>query len=293
MKSAFSIDVEDGISLAMRDFFNHPIPQTDQVERCTLKILDLLESKNVKSTFFVLGQVADKFPDLIKKIDNEGHEIGIHGYNHLRIDRISQKKAKEELFIAKNKVQELIGSEVIGHRAPAFSVGPNEEWVFDILIELGFKYDSSVMPTRTSNYGWPGFNFDITKIKTNSGGEIWEVPMSVSKYFNRYIPFSGGSYLRLLPEFILKKTFQKEGETRPVILYIHPYELDTIKYPDYYFRELQKLSVLKQIKIKSNWINRKKMAVKLEGLLDNFEFTTMQSVLDDAIKNEKYSKINL
>ena len=293
MKSAFSIDVEDGISLAMRDFFNQPIPQTDQVERCTLKILDLLKSKNVKSTFFVLGQVADKFPDLIKKIDNEGHEIGIHGYNHLRIDRISQKKAKEELFLAKNKVQELIGSEVIGHRAPAFSVGPNEEWVFDILIELGFKYDSSIMPARTSNYGWPGFNLDITKIKTNSGGEIWEVPMSVSKYFNGYIPFSGGSYLRLLPEFILKKTFQIEGETRPVILYIHPYELDTIKYPDYYFRELQKLSVLKQLKIKSNWINRKKMAGKLEGLLDNFEFTTMQSVLDDAIKNEKYSKINL
>lgn len=291
MKSAFSIDVEDGISLAMRDFFSQPIPQTDQVERCTLKILDLLESKNVKSTFFVLGQVAEKFPDLIKKIANASHEIGIHGYNHFRIDRISQRKVKEELSLAKQKIQDLIGSEVIGHRAPAFSVGPNEEWVFDILIELGFKYDSSVIPARTPNYGWPGFNRDITKIKTNSGGEIWEIPISVSKYFNSYIPFSGGSYLRLLPEFILKKTFQKEEETRPVVLYIHPYELDTIRYPDYYFRELQKLSALKQIKIKSKWINRKKMSSKLEGLLDNFEFTTMQSVLNNAIKNKKYSKI--
>lgn len=291
MKNSFSVDVEDGISLAMRDFFGKKISQTDQVVKCTKRILEILEIHEVKATFFILGQVAENFPLLVKEISQKGHEIGVHGYNHLRIDKISQLKAKEELLSAKKILEDLTGNEVLGHRAPAFSIGPNEKWIFDLLVELGFKYDSSIMPINSFNYGWPNFNQDITKIKTISGNEIWEIPMNVTKIGNKHIPFSGGSYLRLLPTFLLKNIFKKEGNIRPVILYIHPYELDTIKYPDYYFKELNKLLYLKQLKIKSNWINRKNVENKLVLLIDNFNFGTIQSILDNAIKQGEYKKI--
>ena len=288
MKNAFSVDVEDGISLAMRDFFNQSILQTDQVVRCTKKILDILEVNDVKATFFILGQVAQKFPFLVKQISQKGHEIGVHGFNHIRFDQMTPQKAMEELSLAKKIMEDLTSVEVLGHRAPAFSINEKTAWGLDVVAESGFLYDSSIMPTKSLTYGWKGFEKNIKRIKTLNGLDLIEVPISTTNFLGRWIPFSGGSYLRLLPLTFLKYAFAKEGKTRPGILYIHPYELDSIKYPKYYFDELKNVSFLKNLKLRSNWINRNKVPDKLINLTDQFNFVTIRElVLDYQMQQKK------
>lgn len=279
MKNAFSIDVEDGISLAMRDFFKNPIPQTDQVVRCTQEILEILDVNNVKATFFILGMVAEEFPNLIKDISQRGHEIGVHGFNHIRFDQMTPSKATEELKAAKKILEDLTGVEVLGHRAPAFSINEKNAWALDVIAECGFLYDSSIMPTKSLNYGWKGYDKNISSIKTLKGIDLIEVPISTTTFLGRSIPYSGGSYLRLLPLAYLKYAFAKEEEVRPGILYIHPYEVDTQKYPQYFFNELKKVSLLKNLKLRLNWVNRNRMSHKLIKLTDTFDFVTIKELV--------------
>lgn len=280
--SAFTVDVEDGVSIAMRDVFGKEVVQTDRVVIYTRKILDLLEEYDVKATFFVLGEVARDFPFLVKEIFSKGHEIGVHGFKHLQFFRMKPDKAFLELSEAKILIENIIGNKVKGHRAPAFSVTPKTAWAFDIIANCGFEYDSSVMPIKGNKYGWINFPKDIVKIKTSNGSNLIEVPLSSIKYFNKEIPFSGGGYLRLFPFYFIKKAFEKNNKLRSNILYIHPYELDHSKYPEYYFEALEKVSVLKRIKMKSNWINRNNTYNKLEKLLKKNSFTAMIDIIENA-----------
>ncbi len=283
---AFSVDVEDGISLAMRDFFDKPIPQTNQVDRCTRIILDLLDKRDTKGTFFILGQVAEKFPELIKDIAHMGHEIGVHGYDHLRFDKMTPNQAKSELSRAKKILEDRSGNPIFGHRAPAFSIGPNQKWAFDVIEECGFLYDSSIMPVKSFHYGWEGYDASISKIYTSSGKSLWEIPINTTSILTKKIPFSGGSYLRLLPYPFLEKAFKIESGKQPVILYIHPYELDTFKYPHYYFKELKKTGIKKNIKLRSNWVNRRQVYTKLDLLLSKFDFVPMKFLLNEIEKSQ-------
>lgn len=277
--SAFTIDVEDGISIAMRDAFSVESPQTDRVVHLTEKILSLLHQHDVKATFFLLGVVAEEFPDLVKKISNEGHELGVHGYNHLQFFRMNREEAFRELDRAKKLIEDISGKEVYGHRAPAFSITPETKWGLDVIAEAGFEYDSSIMPISGVRYGWPGFSENICKIITPSGHDLLEVPMSVVQLLDRKIPVCGGGYLRLFPEWITKKAFESITQERPAIVYIHPYELDTEKYPEYYFDELEKSSFLRRHKMKSMWINRKSVYPKLSSLLGKYEFEPMINIV--------------
>src|SRR5690625_2741876 len=146
MKSTFTVDIEDGVSIAMRDAFSVESEQTTRVVGLTQKILGLLDNYNTKGTFFVLGQVAEKFPEIVREIAEEGHELGVHGYNHLQFFRMTQEQAFEELDRAKKLIEDISGCEVFGHRAPAFSITPETEWGLDVIAEVGFTYDSSIMP---------------------------------------------------------------------------------------------------------------------------------------------------
>jgi len=275
--SVFSVDVEDGISLAMRDVFKRKISQTDRVVKTTNVIISLLDRFEVKATFFILGQVASQFPDLVKDIADKGHEIGVHGYNHLRFNQISPQKAREELLAAKKKLEDIIGCEVLGHRAPAFSISSKTPWAFDVLVSCGFKYDSSIMPTKLSGTSWANFPENPCKILSKKGKEIIEIPIKPYHFGPLRIPYSGGSYLRLLPFSIVKAGFLQNHASS--ILYIHPYELDEDRYPDYYFHELNKTSWLTQIKMRSMWLNRKQTKGKLEKLLSSFSFSTMRDFI--------------
>jgi len=275
--SVFSVDVEDGVSLAMRDEFGSVVPQTDRVVRTTDQILELLNKHNTKATFFILGQVAEVFPDLVRRIAQERHEIAVHGYNHLLFHKMSPFQAENELRMAKRILEDLTGQSVVGHRAPAFSISPKVSWAFDVLRNCKFEYDSSIMPIRSSRYGWPGFPDQPCILRGNNGQSIIEVPIKPYKLFNKLLPYSGGSFLRLLPFSMIKAGFSKYPDQS--ILYIHPYELDTEKYPEFYFKALQEQSLWTQLKMKSMWINRKNTIHKLDRLLSSFKFSTMRDFL--------------
>ncbi|WP_138429459.1 DUF3473 domain-containing protein [Fodinibius saliphilus] len=273
-KSVFTVDVEDGISIAMRDAFSVNSPQTSRVVSLTNRILELLAEHQVKGTFFVLGQVAEKFPNLVKKIATEGHELGVHGYNHLQFHKMTPEQAFQELSSAKKLIEDISGLEVFGHRAPAFSISPDTQWGLDVIAEVGFTYDSSIMPINGIRYGWAGFRKGIHSIITPSGKELIEIPLSTVNILGKEIPVCGGGYLRLFPYWVTKMALEKIQEERPVALYLHPYELDTEKYPDYYFEQLKKATLLKRYKMKSMWINRKSVYPKLSKLLQRYEFDT-------------------
>jgi peptidoglycan/xylan/chitin deacetylase (PgdA/CDA1 family) len=235
-KILLTFDIEDGISLSMRDNFNTLIPQTNRVVIYTELILGILAEYDVKSTFFILGQVAEKFPSLIKTISNEGHELAVHGYDHFTLNKLNPKKALQEVTRAKKLIEDISGLEVYGHRAPAFSLTEKTSWMFDVLVEAGFMYEIST----------------------------WEIG-------GFSVPYSGGGYLRLIPEFLLKRLFVKELKRDHVIHYMHPYEIDQERYPDYYFEALANSSLKKSLKMRSYWLNRSSLPSKLRMLSENFQ----------------------
>lgn len=291
IKSAFTIDVEDGVSIAMRDVFSVKSPQTNRVVHLTEKILGLLSEKNTRATFFVLGVVAEEFPGLVRKIHSEGHEIGVHGYNHLQFFRMTKDEAFQELDSAKKLIEDISGQAVFGHRAPAFSISPDTAWGLDVIAKAGFEYDSSIMPADGKRYGWPGFPDDICRVETSSGNQIIEVPMSTVKLLGKKIPVCGGGYLRLFPEWFTRKSFEKISDERPAIVYIHPYELDIERYPDYYFEQLNKAGILKRNKMKSAWVYRKTVYPKLSALLENYSFDKMINLVRESNRDQKLVKL--
>jgi polysaccharide deacetylase family protein (PEP-CTERM system associated) len=280
IKSSFTVDVEDGVSIAMRDVFSKKTEQTDRVVTYTTQVLELLEKHDVIGTFFVLGEVGERFPDLVKEIANSGHEIGVHGYHHLQFFRMTPAKAYQELSSAKKLLEDLTGEEIMGHRAPAFSITPETKWGLDVIAKAGFSYDSSIMPVQGNRYGWPGFSKEITTISTKEG-DLTEVPMSVGSLFGKELPVCGGGYLRLFPYWFTNKMMHQIVQTRPVVVYMHPYELDTEPYPEYYFNELKKVSLPTQMKMRSMWVNRKTIYHKLDGLLKQYSFVPMKTLVDD------------
>ena len=270
--NAFSVDVEDGISLAMRDRFNKNIPQTNRVVTLTKKLLELMSAHEVRGTFFILGQVAETFPGLVREIQEGGHEIGVHGYDHHVFHKLNQEQARQELSRAKALLEDLTGTGVRGHRAPAFSVDCSTDWVLDLLLELGFDYDSSIMPCQGVGYGWPGQALDIGQIVTPNGQRINEVPLSVTSIGGRMLPALGGSYFRLLPFNFSRAIFRRIQSQRPVIMYLHPYEVDADKYPDYYFEALSRAPLRTRLRMRSFWLRRKSLLGRYDRLLKDFRF---------------------
>lgn len=279
--SALTVDVEDGLSLAMRDVFNSTIQQTDRVYRTTREVLDILSDKDVKATFFTLGMVAEDFPQLIREIVSEGHELAVHGYSHYRFFQMSRDEAYTELSQAKDTLEQIGGVEVNGHRAPAFSISKHTPWAFDVLIELGFTYDSSIMPRKSSYYGWQEFPDVMTEISTKNGSII-EFPISTISIGGKALPFSGGSFFRVLPLLALRCAFSSVVKNKPSVLYVHPYEFDREPYPSYYFDEMKQLPWKTQLKLKTNFLNREKSFGKLTSLLDSFSFDRMDRVISSS-----------
>lgn len=277
--NAFSVDVEDGISIAMRDRFGKQVPQTDRVLNSTHKILKLLERHNTKATFFFLGQVAEAFPDLVRETQARGHEIGVHGHDHHIFHKLNRDRAREELYRGKSVLEDLTGKKVQGHRAPCFSINEPTAWALDLLLELGFEYDSSIMPCRAVGYGWPGQPLDIGMISTPGGSRIMQVPLSVTQIMGHQIPALGGSYFRLLPFAFSRRIFRQIQSNRPVIMYLHPYELDPAPYPEFYMRELAKAPLKTRLRMRSMWIRRRSLMERYDRLLSEFRFEPISSLL--------------
>ncbi len=192
----------------------------------TRKILEMLsEAGEIKATFFILGWVAEKHPEIVKEIDTNGHEIACHGYRHRLVYNMTPDEFRSDLIKAKHILEDITGKEVIGYRAPSFSMTKRSNWAFAILEDLGFEYDSSVFPITHDHYGItdaPRFKYRVP------GNNLVEFPISTSKILGLKAPVSGGGYFRLFPYWFTKVNLRKinNSENKPFIFYIHPWEID-------------------------------------------------------------------
>lgn len=252
-----------------------PDQKEDQIEEAVRPILDLLDIYNTRATFFVLGIIAEKYPSIIREIHMKGHEIASHGYSHRTLYELGQSKFEEEIRRSVQLLQSITGERPLCFRAPSFSLNNSTKWALRVLEEHGFKYDASVFPFKTRLYGVPKAPLhpyrpsmdDITKEDPN--GEIIEFPMTVFK-LGANIPVAGGFYLRLLPLWFLKFAIRRVNETRPAIIYIHPWET----YP--------MTPRLKNISFLSKFVTYYGIGSalrKLEGLLQEFRFQTIRQVI--------------
>lgn len=277
--NAFTIDIEDGISIAMRDYFHIEIEPTDRVITNTERLLGLLEKYQVRATFFVVGKVARQFPELIKRIAKNGHEIGAHGYSHKQYYRLTPEEVRQEIFTTKSIIENIIGDSVLGHRAPAFSITPSSSWIFSVLSEAGFLYDSSIMPVKTSRYGWPDFNKNIVNLNLPNKKELLEIPLSVYGFPGKSFPACGGGYLKLFPFWMTNYFIQSIQKKRMAMIYIHPHDIDTMRYPDFFRQALLDSSLKTQFKIKTLKINKHTVLPKIDRLLKLYEFTNLKEII--------------
>lgn len=287
MPNGLSLDIEDYWSVLDRDWLLLPtsIP-SESVVRNTNWFLKVLSDRNVKATFFILGEIAEHYPSLVKTIFADGHEIGVHGFYHRQVFKLNRRTFEIEIGDAKKLLEDITSSPVIGHRAPAFSINQETTWALDVLAELGFKYDSSIFPVSCARYGWKGFSQDICKVRLASGNSIIEIPMSVLKIFNIVLPVAGGGYIRHFPYSFTKWGMNRIQRQRPVIVYLHPYEIDIegCKLPQVSLEKEVSKRLIKHHKMQLR--NRATMPYKISKLLEDFSFVPLNQIMI------KFSEIN-
>ena len=230
MKNIFTIDTEDWYHANFEDgLFTNDSNVISTVEKNIDRYLELFSENDVKATFFVLGFVVEQHPQMIKKIAAEGHEIASHGYGHQLVYKQTKKEFREDVYKSKGLIEDLIGCEVLGYRAPSWSIIEESLWALDILEELGFKYNSAIFPTKNFLYGIPyapRSAHNATVYGKNL--KIITVPPGTFKIGRINIPFSGGAHFRLLPEWLIEKftDYLNHKEHMPVVFYLHPREID-------------------------------------------------------------------
>lgn len=226
-----TFDIE-GFIEASRDSMHVPAQyisaakEREEIEVNTLEIVDLLAEFQQKGTFFILGRIARDMPGLIRRIADAGHEIGCHSFEHRRLFHFPQAEVRRFLLDAKSLLEDAGGQPVYGFRAPDFSITNKNIWAFDVLKELNFVYDSSVMPTALHDvYGIGGFPRQPF-VMTNG---LVELPMSTIKVWKHNVPFAGGGYLRLYPAALTRALIRHANRRRePAIVYLHPFEMGKI-----------------------------------------------------------------
>ena len=228
MNNLITIDLEDyyhvsGLQdVAPREKWNDFSGRIEIGANIILEALD-----GVKATFFVLGWVAKKYPDLVKKISAAGHEIATHGCNHSLIDSLTRKEFLEDLRKAKCGLEDLSGKPVKGHRAPSFSVTDKTPWAFEAIAEAGLIYDSSVFPVKRRRGGISGSSLEPYLVETSFGSVI-EFPLTVFDFCKRKFPAAGGGFFRLYPYCLTAKIIQAVNRSgRPAVIYLHPWEFDS------------------------------------------------------------------
>ena len=227
IKNALTIDVEDYFQVSAFAPYIHR-DQWDErscrVERNVERILLMLDGHKTRATFFTLGWIAERYPHLVRRIVDGGHELASHGYGHQRASDLSEADFSEDIESAKKLLEDLSGHEVKGYRAPSFSIGEGNLWAFDCLERAGYRYSSSIYPIRHDHYGMP----DAPRFAHQVRAGLLEIPVTTARFFDRNWPASGGGYFRLMPypmsRWLLQRVNRVDGE--PAIFYFHPWEID-------------------------------------------------------------------
>ena len=283
MTNALTIDVENYYSVMMRDWMGVDSPPTEAVVRNTLRILEILDEHGVKATFFILGEVAETFPQLVRDIAARNHEVGVHGFYHHQVFKLSRDEFSREVGDTKKLLEDITGQAVEGHRAPAFSIGPDTQWALEVLAELDFRYDSSIYPISGRRYGWPGFRRDIHEMSLPNGATIIEAPLSTVRIFGKALPACGGGYLRHFPYWYTRWAMRRIQRLRPSIVYIHPYDSDTDP-PPADFQTILETTAGRLEKVHV-FALRKRHTVehKLVRLLSEFRFAPLRDVIGQTL----------
>jgi polysaccharide deacetylase family protein (PEP-CTERM system associated) len=266
--NALTIDFEDWyqgleIPLARWDGLEDRIPGSGR------KLLRVLEEAGTRGTFFILGSVAKRHPELVREIAGAGHEVATHGWSHTMVYHMTPQTFRSELVDSIRLLEDLSGRPVIGHRAPFFSITRKSLWALDILGESGIRYDSSVYPVLNYRYGiedaprWP-------YPATRAPRALIELPISTWRILGRNVPVGGGAYFRIYPYPVTSTAFRSINRAgHPVVFYLHPWELD----PDH-----PRLGVPRRIAL-THYHNLRATEGRLRRLLRDFRFAPARDVL--------------
>lgn len=286
--NALTVDVEDyyQVSGFESQIAFESWPQYEsRVLGNTWRILELLHFHKVKATFFVLGWIAEYYPQVVLAIREEGHEIASHGYRHRLIYNMSREEFRQDTERSKGILEDLCGVPVVGYRAPSYSIIRETLWALDILAELGFLYDSSIFPIHHDRYGIPSAGRFAYFHSLSEERRLLEFPLSTVKLFGKNVPVAGGGYLRLLPyRFIrwgIRQINEKEGQA--AIVYLHPWEID----PEQPKVRGSRLSRFR------HYVNLDKTESRLKHLLRDFRFGTLQMLmrrLEGSPENRRMGK---
>ncbi len=277
MLNALTIDVEDYFHvsayadrISIQDWEHF----TPRVQSGTQKILSLLDKFQVRATFFVLGWVAERQPQLVRAIQAAGHEIASHSYHHRLVYNQTPEEFRADFRRAKDVLEQLTGEAIRGYRAPSFSIVQRSLWALDVLAEEGVQFDSSIYPVHHDRYGIPDARLGPHQITLpDSGRTLWEFPGTVQSIWGWQVPVGGGGYFRLYPYRVTRSFLSRTNRIArlPFMFYLHPWELDP---------EQPRLpgSVLRR------WRHRINLGAterRLERLLTDFRFGAMSDALED------------
>ena len=272
--NALTIDVEDYFQVSA---FAPHIPRSEwptrecRVERNVDRILAMLDQHGTKATFFTLGWIAERYPELIRRIVAEGHELASHGYGHERASEQTAAAFFADINLAKLILEDLAGQEVKGYRAPSFSIGQHNLWAFDCLERAGYLYSSSIYPIRHDHYGMP----DAPRHAHAVGG-LLEVPATTLRFLNRNWPASGGGYFRLMPYGLSRWMLRRVNHVDQLaaIFYFHPWEIDADQ------PRIPGISAKTRFR---HYVNIHRMEARLNRLLGDFQWGRMDHLfLTDA-----------
>ncbi|BES71698.1 DUF3473 domain-containing protein [Marinobacter nanhaiticus D15-8W] len=272
--NALTVDVEDYFQVAA---LAEAVSTDDwdsmeyRVEQNTDRLLELFEQKQVKGTFFVLGWVAERSPDLVRRIKAGGHEVASHGYSHQLIYNQKPDVFKEETRRSKRILEDILGEPIHGYRAASYSITAQSKWALDILCDEGFTWDSSIFPVHHDRYGMPGTPEKPYLLEAPSGGSLKEFPLSTCPIGKYRLPIAGGGYFRLYPYFLSRWGLGKINRAgEPFIFYLHPWEVDP-------GQPRLKVSALSRFR---HYNNLSVCFDRLQQLLKDFRFGTVSEVMD-------------
>lgn len=274
--NAMSVDVEDYFQVSAfaphvqrGTWENTPLRVEANVDR----ILELFERHNTKATFFTLGWVAERLPDMVRRIVAGGHELASHGWEHTRVSAQQPETFRNDITRTRSLLEDIGGVQVLGYRAASYSIGTSTPWAHDVLADVGYRYSSSIVPVKHDHYGTPNasrFAFAA------ASGRITEIPVTTVNLVGRNINCGGGGWFRLFPygfsRWALRRINHREGQSG--LFYFHPWEIDP--------QQPRPEGLTARTRFR-HYLNLSRMESRLECLLKDFHWDRMDRVFSDVI----------
>lgn len=272
IRNALTIDVEDYFQVSA---FAQHIPRSSwdnlpcRVERNIDRILVLLDEHKIKATFFTLGWIAERYPSMIKRIVENGHELASHGYAHHRVTELNREQFYNDIARSKALLEDIGSQSIWGYRAPSFSINGDNLWALECLEEAGYRYSSSIYPVKHDHYGMP--DAPRFAFSSENAPKLLELPVTTVRLFGRNFPAGGGGYFRLFPYAISRWFLQRVNmiDLQPAIFYFHPWEID----PD----QPRQTEISFRTHFR-HYLNLGRMEKRLNALIRHFEWGRMDQI---------------